>query len=137
MKWSEVKRIVLGVLIVGTLLVSAWSTTATAQGRVVQQPRRVIIVHRPVYFRHYWNPYWYSSPYYYPYYNYYDPIAYQKETGYSDGRSRGKSDAKHGRPSDPNSHKHYNDSDSATYREAFLQGYSEGYRDQTNKLNKG
>jgi len=79
------------------------------------------------------RPVFFPPAYPYRYYTVYDPIAYQKEDGYSDGRSRGKKDAKKGLPNDPNSHKSYVKSDSPTYREAFLQGYAEGYRYQMSK----
>ena len=117
MRVNEVKKVVTRALVAVILLVGAWSTTASAQVRVVHRPR-VVLVNRPFFF-----------PYYYPrYYTVYDPIAYQRETGYSDGLSRGKDDAKHGKANDPSSHKHYRNSESFTYREAFAQGYADGYR---------
>ena len=109
------------VLLLGALVVTG--TTAEAQGRF-RGPARVVVVPRPFFHSGF---YWGGYPYYSPYYRVYDPIAYQKEQGYSDGLSRGKSDAKHGKADDPNSHKHYRDSSSITYREAFLQGYNDGY----------
>ena len=65
----------------------------------------------------------------YPYYVPYGGVAYQEERGFSDGHSRGKEDARHGRPYDPNSHSHYRNANSLAYRDAFLRGYSEGFRD--------
>jgi hypothetical protein len=119
MRVNEVKKVVTRALVAVILLFGAWSTTASAQARVVHRPR-VVVVNRPFFF-----------PYYYPrYYTVYDPIAYQRETGYSDGLSRGKDDAKHGKANDPSSHKHYRNSESITYREAFAQGYADGYRER-------
>jgi hypothetical protein len=116
MRFSQAKKVVTRALVAVILLFGAWSTTASAQVRVVQRPR-VVVVHRPFF------------PRFYPrYYTVYDPIAFQREQGYSDGLSRGKDDAKHGKANDPNSHKHYRNSDSITYREAFAQGYADGYR---------
>jgi hypothetical protein len=109
-----------GVLILGGAL-ALGSVPAQAQ---VRPHVRVFVTPRP--FIH--SGFYWGYPYYYPYATY-DPIAYQKESGYSDGLSRGKSDAKHGKADDPNSHSHYRDSKSLAYREAFLQGYEQGFRD--------
>lgn len=118
MKLSIIKKGVTSALVAVILLFGAWATTVNAQVRVVRGPR-VVVVNRPFF------------PHYYPrYYTVVDPIAYQREQGYSDGHSRGKDDAKHGRANDPNSHKHYRDSDSVNYREAFAQGYADGYRER-------
>lgn len=57
-----------------------------------------------------------------------DPIAYQRETGYSDELSKGKDDAKHAKPYDLNAHKHYRNSDNITCKEGFSQGYADVYR---------
>jgi|RhiMetdeSRZDD1v2_1073273.scaffolds.fasta_scaffold403478_1 hypothetical protein len=121
MKLNIVKKGVTSALVAVILLFGAWSTTASAQVRV-QRPRRVVVVQRPFFFPHYYYP---NS-----YYRVYDPIAYQREQGYSDGHSRGKDDAKHGLANDPNSHKHYRNSDSINYKEAFAQGYADGYRER-------
>ena len=126
MRWNAVKRLVMGVFVAVMLLVGVSSTTAQGQVRVITTQPRVVVVRRPVFFPRFYYPY--------RYYTVYDPIAYQREQGYSDGRSRGKSDAKHGLANNPDSHKHYSDSDSVTYREAFLQGYADGYREQMNKV---
>ncbi|HYM01206.1 MAG TPA: hypothetical protein VEZ90_19760, partial [Blastocatellia bacterium] len=77
----------------------------------------------------FFGPYWgwgWGYPYGYGYA--YNTPWYLREEGYRDGISRGKSDAKHGKPDDPNSHKHYRKSESLTYRSAFLKGYSDGTR---------
>jgi len=119
MRFHRVRKFVVGAFVAVILLIGAGTVTTTnAQRRVVVQPR-VFFVRRP-----FFHP-WYSG---YPYpYPYTDPIAYQKEQGYSDGLSRGKDDARHGRADDPNSHSHYRNSSSITYREAFLQGYTDGF----------
>jgi len=114
------KRVLSGALVGVTVLLGSWTTYA--QVRVVRvAPTRVVVVRRP-----FFGPGFYP---YYPYYGYYNPIAYQRESGYSDGLSRGKSDARHGKAFAPDSHHHYRDSHSITYREAFLQGYRNGFRD--------
>src|ERR671932_1921973 len=103
MKWDRVKRSVLGVLAVVLLLLGALPATTQAQYR---RHTRVVIVPRPFFHSGFYGPRWYGPSYV----RVYDPIAYQRETGYSDGLSRGKDDAKHGKPNDPSSHKHYRDS---------------------------
>jgi len=126
MKSNGIKRLLMGALVAGVFLVGIGSTTANAQGRGFYRPRRVI-VYRP--YRPFWGPYWGWGPTY----RVVDPIAAQKEEGYSEGRSRGKDDAKDGRENDPESHKRFNKSKSFAYREAFLKGYADGYRKQMNK----
>jgi hypothetical protein len=101
------------------LLFGALTPTAGAQHRRGHRSTRVFIVPRP-FFPYFHHTYFYPNAVY-------DPIAYQREQGYSDGLSRGKHDVKHGKPNAPQSHKHYRNSDSLTYREAFLQGYADGY----------
>jgi hypothetical protein len=74
-----------------------------------------------------WNyPYWGSTV------TVINPIAAQRESGYRDGHKRGREDAKHGREYLPASHDHYRDSHSYTYRQAFLQGYADGYDEWMN-----
>ncbi|HMG34226.1 MAG TPA: hypothetical protein VKM94_09835 [Blastocatellia bacterium] len=117
MKFDRTKKILMGVLITSVLLLGASQTNSYAQGRRFHNGR-VIIVHRPFFGAGFYRPW--------PYYTY-DPVAYQREQGYSDGLSRGKSDARHGKPNDPASHKHYSESEGINYREAFAQGYADGY----------
>ena len=116
MKRERTKRFLMGLFMVSVLLLGASQTTSYAQVRGFHRSR-VVIVPRPFFGRGFYRPYYYT----------YDPVAYQREQGYSDGLSRGKDDAKHGRPDDPSSHKHYRDSSSLNYREAFAQGYADGY----------
>ena len=124
MRFNRVRTAVTGAFVAVILLFGGWSAIANAQVRIVHRPR-VVVVTRPFFFPHY-----YSYSRFYPRYYSVDPIAYERETGYRDGLSRGRDDAKHGMAYDPNSHRHYRDSNSITYREAFVQGYSEGYRER-------
>jgi len=129
MRFNRLKRLFVGILfslliVVGLGAAGATSTSAQTR-RVVVRPR-VFVVQRPFF----GGPWGWGYPYYGSYYTYTDPIAYQRERGFSDGFSRGRDDARHGRPSDPNSHKHYRNASSITYRNAFVQGYSTGFRDE-------
>jgi hypothetical protein len=118
MTFHRIKRLAAAASVAVILLLGAGAMTAANAQRVVVRPR-VFVVHRPFFGGGWWG---------YPYGPYYtDPIAYQREQGYSDGLSRGKDDAKHGRPDDPNSHSHFRNSSSLTYREAFAQGYADGF----------
>lgn len=122
---NKVKSLILSGLLLCTLLIGVGSTTAQAQHR----GRRPVVVYR-TYPRPFWGPrfgYWNRTV------TLVDPIAQARESGYSDGHSRGKDDAKKGKPESPDSHKHFNGSDSQTYRQAFLQGYSDGYREQIDR----
>ena len=111
------------------LLSGVFATTAEAQRRVIRRPPRVIFVrpYYPFWYRRY-DPFW--DPYYYPRYRVEDPIAYQREQGYRDGRDEGKKDAKKGSPANPKGHKDYIKSNSLAYREAFVQGYNERFREE-------
>ena len=122
MKLNGIKGIVLGLLIAAVFFISVGSTTANAQGRRYHGHRRVI------FYRHY-DPFWDT----YPTYRVVDPIAALREQGYSDGRGRGKDDARDGRGNNPYDQKQYYKSNSLAYREAFLKGYAEGYRKQSDR----
>ena len=129
MKSNLIRKGVTSAVVAVILLFGGWATSANAQAWFAHRPGRVVVVHRPSFFPHYYYPGFY--PGYYPrYYTVVDPVAYQREQGYSDGHSRGKDDAKDGKANDPNSHKHYRNSDSLNYREAFAQGYADGYRER-------
>src|SRR5262245_38701335 len=106
---------------------AAGATTTFAQARRVVVRPRVFVVQRPFFGGPWW---WGGSPYYGSYYTYTDPIAYQRERGFSDGFSPGRDDARHGRVYAPNSHKHYRNASSITYRNAFVQGYSTAFKDE-------
>jgi hypothetical protein len=114
----------MGALVAVTFLIGVGTTTADAHGRGIRRPHRVVFF-RP--YRPFGWPYWERT------YRVVDPISSLKEEGYSDGRSRGKDDAKEGRESDPENHKQFNKSNSLAYREAFLLGYADGYRKQMKK----
>jgi len=127
MNFHSIKTKVLGALAIVVLLVTAAAFTGTpvnAQGRHFHHS--VVVVRRPFFF---------GGPYY-PYYwggYYVDPVTSQREAGYQDGFSRGKSDAKKGLADNPASHKHFRNSSSITYRDAFQQGYNDGFAGQTQK----
>jgi len=123
MKLTVIKKLLTGMLVMTAFLIVVGSTTADAQSRAFCRPRR-IIVYRP--YHPFWNPYWGTTV------RVVDPIAAQREQGYNDGRSRGKDDARDGRENDPESYKKFNKSKSLAYREAFLQGYADGYRRELN-----
>lgn len=126
----RVRQLVMGAFAAIMLLSGAFATTAEAQDRVIRRrPPRVIFVrpYNPFWYRRY-DPFWDS--FYYPRYRVVDPIAYQREQGYSDGRDEGKEDAKKGRLANPTGHKDYLKSKSLAYREAFVQGYNERFREE-------
>src|SRR5262245_7495400 len=125
----KIKRIVIGAFAVIMLLSSAIVTTTDAQTRVIRRPPRVIVYrpYTPFWYRRY-DPFW--DPFYSSRYTVVDPIAYQRQQGYSEGRDEGKKDAKKGRPSNPTGNKDYLKSSSLAYREAFVQGYNERFREE-------
>lgn len=123
MKLNKVKSLIVGAFVGLMLLSGIGATTADAQQRGFRRHGPVIVYRRP--FRPFFGPrYWNRTV------RVVDPIAQARESGYSDGHSRGKDDAKDEKPYSPESHKHYSKSDSQTYREAFLQGYADGYRER-------
>src|SRR5713226_9145622 len=100
MRFNRLKSLFVGTLfslliVLGLGTAGATSTLAQVR-RVVVRPR-VFVVPRP-FFGSPWGP---------PYYGYYDPIVYQREQGFRDGFNRGKNDARHAEPYNPNDHKHY------------------------------
>jgi hypothetical protein len=131
MAFNSIRRFIPGAVLGALALFgfgAAGATSARAQVRIVRPP--VVVVQRPFFGRPWWGWGW-GPPYYSSYY--YDPIAYQRELGFRDGFNKGKSDARHSRPDDPNSHKDYRNSSSITYRNAFLQGYEAAFKDQRQK----
>jgi hypothetical protein len=129
MRFNRLKSLFIGTLfslliVLGLGLAGATGTLAQVRRAVVRP--RVFVVQRPFS----GGPLWWGPGYYGSYYGYYDPIAYQRERGFSDGFSRGRNDARHSKAYDPNSHKHYRNASSITYRNAFLQGYSTAFRDE-------
>jgi hypothetical protein len=125
----RIKQSVIGAFAAIMLLSGVFATTSEAQHRVRRRPPRVIFVrpYNPFWYRRY-DPFWDS--FYSTRYTVVDPIAYQREQGYRDGRDEGKEDAKKGRPANPRGHKDYLKSNSLAYREAFIQGYTERYREE-------
>jgi hypothetical protein len=126
MKLNKVKSLIMVAMLGLITLGGVGTTTAEAQRR----GGRPIVVYRS-----YWGPRWgwgWRDPFWGPTVTVVNPIAMQRETGYSDGHHRGKDDAKDGKANSPESHKHFNKSDSQTYRQAFLQGYADGYREAMN-----
>lgn len=131
MKFGKAKSLVMGFFLVSVFAFGLGSTTAEAQTRrVVRRPPRVI------YYRPYYNPFWYRrydpfwDSYYYPRTVVVDPVAYAREQGYREGKNEGEEDARKGRPSNSKGHEDYLRSDSVNFREAFVQGYEEGYREE-------
>ena len=131
MKFNKVKSLILGISLVAMLLVGVGSTTAQAQHRIVVRSGPVF-VGRPYWGYGFWGPGW--GPYWGPSAYAVNPIAYSRESGYSDGISRGKDDAKHGKANAPESHDHFRNSHSQAYRQAFLQGYADGYREKEDDM---
>jgi hypothetical protein len=132
MKINKVKALMLGLSLVAMLLVGFGSTTtADAQNRRIRRPHRVIV------YRNY-SPFWYRhySPFYDPFYNPFystrmvDPVAYQREQGFREGKDEGKDDAKKGLEANATGHKDFTKSNSVHFREAFVQGYAAGYREK-------
>ena len=127
---SKVKKLIVGLSLGAMLVVGIGATTADAQGRRRgHRPPRVIYyrIHDPFWYRRY-DPFWDS--YYYPRYRVVDPVAYQREKGYNEGKDEGEEDAKKGRSANATGHKDYLKSDSVHFREAFVQGYNAGYREE-------
>jgi hypothetical protein len=136
MKPNRIKKLMMGFFLVITLLAGIGLTTAEAQRRRgVHRPSRIIV------YRHY-NPFWhrYYDPFWSPFspsYRVVDPIAYEREQGFREGREEGKEDAKKERPANARGHKDYLKSNSLTFREAFVQGYNSGYQEKSNDLRDG
>ena len=129
MKPNKIKALIMGLSLVVTLLIGVGSTTANAQNRRHgHRPPRIIVYrnYNPFWYRYY-DPFW--SPFY-PSYRTVDPVAYQRERGYREGKDEGKDDAKKGLPSNATGNKDYIKSDSIHFREAFIQGYNAGYQEK-------
>ena len=127
MKTNKSKKLIIGLFLVMMFLVGLAPLTADAQSRHRHRPSRIIVYRNPFWYRHY-DPFWNS--FYSPTYRVVDPIAYERERGYREGRDEGKDDAKKGRPANATGHKDYRKSDSLYFRNAFIQGYNEGYREK-------
>jgi hypothetical protein len=132
MRLKRAKSLILGLFFLFTVFAFVGPTTAEAQTRRGgRRPRRVII------YRPYYNPFWYRrydpfwDSYYHPRTVVTDPIAYQRERGYREGKGEGEEDAEKGRPANSKGHEDYLDSNSLAFREAFVKGYEEGYREES------
>jgi len=141
MKTNRVKQLILSAFAAVLLMSGVLTSVVQAQEKSLRAPRRAprrIIVYRPHYrfynpfYDPFYNPFWGS--YWGPSYRVVDPIAWQREQGYSEGRDEGKDDAKDGRPANPTGHKDYLNSNSLAFREAFVQGYNERYREEIAKI---
>lgn len=141
MKLTRMKQLIFGAVAAAILVPAISTNTAEAQTWVARKPRPVVVyrTYNPFRYRYY-NPFY--SPFYDPFwgsswnYQTVDPIAYQKERGYSEGRDEGKEDAKKGRPANATGHKDYLKSNSLAFREAFVQGYNERYHEEVAKIEK-
>lgn len=137
MNINKVESLFMGFFLMVIFVAGFGTTTAEAQTRRgVRRPAR-IIVYRP-----YYNPFWYRrydpfwDSYYYPRVVVTDPVAYQREQGYREGKDEGEEEAKKGRPSNPKGHEDYLRSDSLNFREAFVQGYDAGYGEEVAETTK-
>jgi hypothetical protein len=134
MIFNKAKGYIIGLVLVIMLLAGVGNLTAQAQhrGRIIIRNRPIVVTrYRPYYWGYrYGSPWGWNDPFYSRTITVVDPIAQQRESGYSDGHHRGKDDAKDGKPNSPASHKHFSNSHSQTYRQAFLQGYADGYRER-------
>ena len=102
-------------------------TTANAQGH--RHGRRIVIVPTP-------HPFWFRR---FDRFNRFDRWdegrrayyrANQREKGFEEGLEQGENDAEKGRRFDPRGQKEYLNSDSHTFRRAFVRGYYLGYRNE-------
>lgn len=137
MKTNRLNKTILGLAVVIMLVIGVGSIPANAQGkRVVRRPNRVIVYrnYNPYWYRYdpFYNPFW--DPFYSRTYRVVDPIAYQKEKGFKEGKDEGEEDAEKGRPANATGHKDYIKSDSIHFREQFIKGYEAGYREEVAEM---
>lgn len=130
MKLNRIKSLTLGFFFLFALAAFVAPATAEAQTRRGGRRPGRVIVYRPFY-----NPFWYRryDPFwdsYYPRTVVVDPVAYQQELGYREGKNEGEEDAEKGRPSNSTGHEDYLDSDSMAFRAGFVKGYEAGYREE-------
>ena len=136
MRSSRAKSLFVGFFLMFIFVVGVGPVEADAQTRRGgRRPTRVIIYrpYNPFWYRRY-DPFW--RPYYHPRAVVVDPIAYQRERGYREGKDEGEEDAKKGRALNPKGHEDYLGSSSLAFREAFVQGYDEGYREEAAETTK-
>jgi hypothetical protein len=127
MRTNKIKRLIIGVFLMATLMAGIGATTANAQNRRRgHRPPRVIVHRHYDPFWHWrYDPFW--DPFYSSRYRRVDPVAYQREQGFREGKEEGKDDARKGMPANATGHKEYQKSDSIHFREAFIKGYNAGY----------
>jgi hypothetical protein len=130
MKPNKIKKLFMGLLLVALFLTGISSTTVNAQEKKGHKNSRVVIyqTYNPYWHTYYYDPFW--DPSYYGTYRVVNPVAYEREQGYSEGKHEGKKDAKKDRQPNPTGHKDYLKSDSMTFRNAFVQGYNDGYQEE-------
>jgi hypothetical protein len=130
MKFSRMKSLILGFFMLFAFAAFVPTAAEAQTRRTVNRPRRVIV------YRPYYNPFWYRrydpfwDSYFYPRTVVVDPVGYQRELGYREGKDEGGEDAEKGRQANPKGHEDYLKSDSLHFREAFVTGYEEGYREE-------
>jgi len=131
---QKLKKLIISAFAAIILLAGAFTTSASAQTFIIKRHR--VIVYPPVVYPIYqpvqypvFQPIQYPvlQPVYYPTYGVVYPGDRDWRWGYKEGRDEGKDDAEDGRIMNPTIHSDYYKSDSYTYRQAFIQGYYDGY----------
>jgi hypothetical protein len=131
---QRLKKLIIGAFTAIILLAGALTSSATAQTfiikrhRVIVYPPVVYPVYQPVQYPIY-QPIQYPvyEPVYYPTNWVVYPVGSDWGWGYREGRDEGKDDAEDGRAMNPTMHNDFYKSGSYTYRQAFIQGYYDGY----------
>jgi hypothetical protein len=133
------KRLFSGVILAFMLCggIGALAGTVQAQNR---NPRRVIIVRRPIYRPYFYDPFWDPwrrhdrlDHFRYSRYVFSEPEKALNQ-GHKDGMKVGKGDAKNNRTYKPERSHYYHDAGfgnfGEVYRRGFTRGYAEGWRAQ-------
>lgn len=125
MNSNKVITLMMGVLLAAMLLVGFGTATAQAQQSASHRPGPVEIyspyqVETPDWGRAYWGSKAAGE----------HPTAQHRAPGYREGYKRGRDDARHAKAYAPDNHKHYSESGRTAYRQAFLEGYADGYDQQ-------
>src|SRR5207244_11919450 len=117
MKRNKAKGLILSLFLVIMLLAGFGKVTAQAQyrTRIVQTQRPVVVYRNRPAFGPRWGWGW-NDPFWNRTITVVDPIAQQKESGYSDVYSRGKDDAMNNHPVAAASHKYYRNCNQFTVR---------------------
>jgi hypothetical protein len=139
---QKLKKLMIGAFASIVLLAGAFTTSSTAQTFIIKRHRVIVFppvvtpIYRPVYqpiqypvYQPVYQPIQYPvyQPVYYPNYWVVYPTGNDWDWGYREGRDEGKDDAEDGRIMNPTIHSDYYKSGSYTYRQAFIQGYYDGY----------